>query len=60
MVRNELRKVDCPLGESNRTENVHFDCMVGDENGKVRNHGEHSDAVGNDGNDSEESCEHAA
>lgn len=59
MIRNELREVDCSLGESNCAENVHFDCMVGNENGEVRNHGEYSDTVGNDGNDSEESCKHA-
>ena len=53
MIRNELREVDCSLGESNRAEYVHFDCMVG-------NHGEYRDTVGNDGNDSEESCKHAA
>ena len=57
MIRNELREVDW---ESNRAEYVHFDCMVGNENGEIRNHGEYRDTVGNDGNDSEESCKHAA
>ena len=60
MIADESREVDGPLGKSDRSEDVHFNRMMRNEDGEIGNHGEYGDTVGDDRYYSKESCEHAA